>query len=121
MQSCKPSFTPMDANVKLSRDMCPQTLEEKQIMDKIPYRRIVGCLIYTMLCTRLDIAFVVGTVSQYLEDPSVKRWSVVKRIIRYLHGSNATHRVHYGPGSRGEDTQVVVYCDTDWQPNGFQE
>jgi hypothetical protein len=55
IQSCKPSFTPIIVNVRLSRDMCPQTLEEKQIMAKIPYRRIVGCLIYAMLCTWLDI------------------------------------------------------------------
>ena len=91
----------MKANVKLSRDMFPQTLEENQIMAKKSYRRVVGCLIYTMLCTRLDIAFVVGTVSQYLEDAGVKHWSVIKQIIRYLHGPNATHGVHYGPTTNG--------------------
>ena len=29
MKNCKPSFTPMEAYVKLSRDMCPQTLKRK--------------------------------------------------------------------------------------------
>ena len=37
MQGCKPSFTPMEVNVKLSRDLCPQTLEENQFMAKFSF------------------------------------------------------------------------------------
>ena len=105
MKICKPSFTPMEANVKLSRDMCPQTLKEKQIMAKIPYRSIVGCLVYAMICTRPDIAFAVGTVSQYFEDPDGKHWSVVKRIMRYLHGTS-THGVRYDPSTNSIATPI---------------
>lgn len=113
MKNCKPSITPMEANIKLSKDMCPRTSEERKFMANIPYRSAVGCLVYAMVCTRPDIAFAVGTVSQFLEDPGVKHWSVVKRIMRYLHGT-ATHGISYSPSINEKDTQVIGYCDSDW-------
>ena len=44
MQNCKPSFTPMKANVDLSIDTSPQTSKEMKFMANIPYQRAVGCL-----------------------------------------------------------------------------
>lgn len=113
MKNSKPAITPMEANVKLSKEMCPQTSEDKKFMSNVPYRSAVGCLVYAMVCTRPDIAFAVGAVSQFLEDPGIKHWSVVKRIMRYLHGT-CTHGIHYGPRINSKDTQIIGYCDSDW-------
>ena len=56
-------------------------------MRKIPYISVVGCLMYTMMCTRLDIYFVVGMVSQYQSNLGLTHWKVVKWILRYLKGT----------------------------------
>ena len=33
---------------------------------KVPYASIIGSLMYAMICTRLNIAHVVGVVSRFL-------------------------------------------------------
>jgi hypothetical protein len=40
-------------------------------MAQIPYKSVVGSLMYAMVCTQLDIAYYVGVVSQYLFNPKV--------------------------------------------------
>ncbi|XP_071732931.1 secreted RxLR effector protein 161-like [Rutidosis leptorrhynchoides] len=47
------------------------------------YRRIVGKLNYLTL-TRLDIAFPVSVVSQFLSSPRTSHWDVVTHILKYL-------------------------------------
>ena len=42
---------------------------------------------YAMICTRPNIAFVVGVVSRYMSNPSKKHWEAVKGIMRYLNGT----------------------------------
>jgi len=50
------------------------------------YASIVGSLMYTIVCTQLDIAHSVGVVSRFLENPGKQPSQVVKWIFRYLKG-----------------------------------
>jgi len=72
IQDSKPMDTPVDKLLSLSCDMCPKTLEEKKKMSRIPYASAIGSLMYAMMCTRLDICYVVGLVSRYQSNPSQK-------------------------------------------------
>jgi hypothetical protein len=72
MQDNKPMDTPVDKSLSLSCDMCPKTLEEKEKMSRVPYASFVGSLMYAMMCTRLDICYVVGLVSRYQSNPGQK-------------------------------------------------
>ena len=56
-------------------------------MKKVPYTSTVGSLMYAMVCTRLDIAHVVGVVSWFLSNPGKEHWVAVKCILRYLRGT----------------------------------
>ncbi|GJU66943.1 hypothetical protein Tco_1253202 [Tanacetum coccineum] len=40
-----------------------------QAVSQLEYSRVIGCLMYAMTCTRLDIAFVVGKLSKYTSNP----------------------------------------------------
>ena len=53
----------MDKANFVSSSKCPTSKEEKEEMKIVPYASIVGCLMYTMVCTRLDIANAAGVVS----------------------------------------------------------
>ena len=57
------------SHFKLSSDLCPSSVEEKDYMSHVPYANSVGCLMYAMVCTRPDISHVVGVVSKYIENP----------------------------------------------------
>ena len=59
-------------------------------MSKVTYASAIGNLMYTMVCTRLDIAHVVGVVSRFMSRPRKQHWEVVKWILRYLKGSSDT-------------------------------
>ena len=87
MESGKPWSTPLSMHVKLSKYECPKSDNEKEFMSKIPYQSVVGSLMYTMITTRLDIAFVVGVVSRFLSNYGKKHWETVKMILRYLCGT----------------------------------
>ena len=55
--------TPLGNHFKLNKDQSPKTELEYRYMDKIPYASAIGSLMYAMVCTRSDIAHVVGVVS----------------------------------------------------------
>ena len=56
-------------------------------MAKVPYASAIGSLMYAMVCTRPDIAQVVGAVSKYMTNPGKEHWNAVKLILRYLRGT----------------------------------
>ena len=53
MENAKAISTPLLGHLKLTKEMCPKTLEEEDKMSKVPYSLDVGSLMYAMVCTRL--------------------------------------------------------------------
>ena len=84
MQNAKPVNTPLASHFKLSKHMCLETQEEIDYMSKIPYSSVVGSLMYAMVCTRPDIAHVVGVVRRYMNNPGKEHWKEVQCILKYL-------------------------------------
>ncbi|KAI1002516.1 hypothetical protein K3495_g5684 [Podosphaera aphanis] len=74
------------------------------------YKQAIGSLMYAMVLTRPDIAFVLGKLSQYMSDPAQHHGSAPKNLMRYLKAT-VSQKLRYGPG-RG--TQFGVYSDADW-------
>ena len=68
MQNEKPVSTHLASHFKLSKEMCPETQEEIDYMSRIPYSSVVGSLMYSMVCTRLDITHAVGVVRRYMNN-----------------------------------------------------
>lgn len=84
-------------------------LEEVEFMRNIPYRQIVGSLIYFMNCTRPDISAAVGVLSRSLNRPRKKDWEGVKRVMRYLVGTRHLW-LHLG----GKDTKITTWSDASY-------
>jgi hypothetical protein len=99
MQNEKPFSTPLANYFKLTKEMYPKTQEEIKYMSRVPYSSTIGSLMYAMVCTRLNMAHVVGVVRGYMNNTGKEHWEVVKWILRYLRGS-ATHALSFG----GSDT-----------------
>ena len=69
MENVKAVSTPLPSHLKLTKDMCPKTQEEEDKMYTVPYSLAVGNLMYAMVCTRPNIAHVVGFISRYMSHP----------------------------------------------------
>jgi hypothetical protein len=108
MDECKSVSTP--TGEKLTQNMCPTSQEEKDFMAKIPYRQVVGKLIYLMTGTRPDIAYAVGEVSKFCANPGRSHWTAVKRILRYLRGT-VDRGITF---SRRGNSNLIGFCDADW-------
>ncbi|KAL4317979.1 hypothetical protein GQ457_18G008540 [Hibiscus cannabinus] len=107
MSNAKPVSTPLANHFKLSSELCPKTDKECEEMAKVPYASAVGCLMYAMVCTRPDLAHVVGHVSK----PGRRHWEAIKWIFRYLKGT-VGHGIVFG--SQQHDPLVVGYVDSDY-------
>jgi hypothetical protein len=77
-------------------------------MSRVPYSSTIGSLMYTMVCTREDIAYAVGVLSRYMNNPGREHWEAVKWILNYLKGTS-THALCFG----GSDTILHGYVDSD--------
>ncbi|XP_016567302.2 uncharacterized mitochondrial protein AtMg00810-like [Capsicum annuum] len=75
MLNCMPVATPMNINEKLQ-----QVNEEEELADARRFRSLVGGLIY-LTYTRPDIAFSVGVVSRFMQQPPKVHYDAAKKIL----------------------------------------
>ena len=93
----------------MSNDQRPKTLEEENTMRQIFYASTVGNLMYAILCTRLDICYLVGMVSQYQLNLGLKHWQAVKHILKYLRRMRDYMLVYHG-----KDLILIGYTDSSF-------
>jgi len=79
MEHSRSVATPMDKPGNSANDNGPAI--------DAPYRQAIGSLMYLMIGSRPDLAFAVGRLSQYSENPSQENWVAVKRVFRYINGT----------------------------------
>ncbi|KAL6273672.1 hypothetical protein ACE6H2_024364 [Prunus campanulata] len=96
MLDCKPVSTPLVEHFRLSAQESPST---------------VGCLMYAMVCTSLDLAQAVSVVSRYMANPGKQHWNAVKWIFRYLKG---TKRFGILFERQQRKACVLGYVDSDY-------
>ena len=108
MEWCATVTTPVDPAVRLTKNEKKFVTTPANEAYRQRYQSAVGSLMYGMLGTRPDIAYAVGIVSQHCTNPNGHHWTAVKRIFRYLAGTQGMG-ILYGGGARSEG-----YCDSDW-------
>lgn len=109
MEQAKPVSTPIESNLKVSKEMSPSTDEERLEMENRPYRELVGGLIYLANATRPDIAFAASTLSRFCSDPGKDHWIIAKRVLRYLKAT-PEYSIKYGKDGKC----LTAYTDSDW-------
>lgn len=87
MTCANPVSTPIESGVKLSRKDEATSKEEKDELKQIPYRELVGSLIYLVNTTRPDISFAANALSRFNANPGRLHWKAAKHVIRYLIGT----------------------------------
>ena len=84
--------------------------DESEIVTNVPYRELVGALMWLSVSTRPDIAFAVSSVSRYLDRPTKEHWNAAKRILRYVKGTKDAKLSYICCGS----PVFIAYSDADW-------
>uniref|UniRef100_A0A1Y1M7S3 Reverse transcriptase Ty1/copia-type domain-containing protein n=1 Tax=Photinus pyralis TaxID=7054 RepID=A0A1Y1M7S3_PHOPY len=76
MNECKSLSTPIQRNLNLRvTDVCDENL---------PYRQLVGHLMYIMLGSRPDLCFAITYFSQFQNNFNREHWVYLKNVLKYL-------------------------------------
>ena len=107
-ENLRPFAVPMDPNTKLSTANSPKTPHDFAAMRDKPYREVVSSAQYASCGTRLNITYIINTLSQYLENPGPAHWTTVKHCFGYLAGT-ADWKLTYGKVEK----DLEGYADAD--------
>ena len=89
--------------------MCSETEAQKLEMVGKPLLEGVGCLLHLVGLTRPDIAYAVGQLSRFTQNPGPEHWKAFKRILAYLR-KTPKFGVQFGGGS----SVLQGYVDADY-------
>ncbi|CAI7922805.1 unnamed protein product [Closterium sp. NIES-54] len=102
-----PQSTPLPTGHSLSAPPSDESVEPSG-----PYPKLVGCLMYLMTCTRLDLAYPLSLLARYVARGRHRKvhWDAAKRVLRYLCSTSAMGLV------LGGRARVVLtgHADASW-------
>ena len=100
---CKPVKTPMEPNLKLSKE------EGELLTDPMIYRHLIGKLLYVTI-TRPDLSFVVNCLSEFMTSPRQPQLLATHRILQYVKGQPRQGLFFSAKSS----LQLKAFADSDW-------
>ena len=110
MQNCKPGMTPVAKGDRFSLDQCPKSELEIKEMEKISYSSAIGSLMYAQVCTRPNIAFIVGMLGRYVSNPGMDHWIAAKRVMKYLKRTKEYMLTYQS----SDQLDIVGFSDSDF-------
>jgi hypothetical protein len=99
MSGCNSVATPMELGAKLSK------FKGGEVIDSNNYRSL-----RYLTCARPDTSFAVDMASRFMEDPKHSYLKTMKRILRYIKGTEDLG-LHYIKTNKFE---LISYVDSDW-------
>lgn len=76
MKDANPMSTLMDLNIILLKKETPDIDTQSSAL----YVMAIRSLMYAVVGTRIDIAYAVQNLSQFIQNPGLEHWTVVKRV-----------------------------------------
>lgn len=101
MKECKSMKTPMEANFSVNNE---------DVLD-VPFKELIGSLLYISMNTRPDITYAVSYLSRFLVKPTEQAWKAGKRILRYLKATSDKALIYR---KSSESAELLAYSDADW-------
>ena len=125
MTECNPVRIPAEPSLRLSRDMEPADVETTAKMRSIPYRQVIGSLMYAAITFRPDITYAVNQLARFCENPGESHWSAAKKVLKYLASTRRFGLQFTGAGididtlSAFSDADYAGDTDTRRSTSGF--
>ena len=110
LTSAKPVSTPIEPNAQFTTQQSPSTLNQTARMQGVLYSEAIRSILWPAVVSCPDIAYVVGILSQFIQNPRTVHWEGVKRVINYL-GMMRKLWLTFGGNKK---TLLEGYCNVDW-------
>ena len=103
----KPAKNPCQMGYRLEANPDQATADEIQA-----YQQAIGSLMYLITATRPDLAYPIGLVARFMQNPSAEHQKALNRIWQYLRYTQDFELVY----SKSVLTEPVLsgFCDSDW-------
>ena len=82
-------------------------------MPRVPYRSIMGSLMYAMVYTRPDIAHAVGVLSRFMSNRGKEHWEMMKWVFKYLCGTSDYGLCYHGRPGLDRVLDIHSFVDAD--------
>ena len=99
--------TPLDRNERFEEN-------DEDVVTGIPYRALLGTLLYLSTCSRPDIAFAVNQAARFCERPTLQHWEQLKKIAAYAKCTK-DYGLFFDPNTESDKVaRIEVFTDADW-------
>jgi hypothetical protein len=69
---------PMKFGIKFSKMNCPKLISDQGKMISYPYFQVVGNLMCAIMNSRLEYAFTINNLAQYMSNLDISHWQGIK-------------------------------------------
>lgn len=92
--------------------MAPKNNEERAFIKDVPYRQLVGALMYLAVATCLDIAHLVEVLAHFSTDLGPTHWKALKHLCCYVQGTK-DYKLSYAPDPC-QSEMFLTFADVDF-------
>ena len=98
--------SPMEKGLNLTKDT--------EMDPKLPYRQLLGQLLWIARCTRPDILFPVQYLSQFAHCAAKDHWTALVRVLRYLKSTINHNLILQLHDMSTDHCDLTIETDSDW-------
>lgn len=103
VENCRNFKTPIEKNLNLKRNL------DELLKTKLPYKELLGSLMYIMMGSRPDICFSVSYFSKFQDYATDEHFHHLLRVLKYLK-STINYKLYFSYS----DEELICYTDADW-------
>ena len=100
----------MESGTQYSSAHSLSMLNQVAKMKGILFNEAIGSVLWPAVVSRPDVAYAVGVLSQFIQNPGPAHWEGLKRIINYLNSM----KNYWLTCGGGDKDGVEGYSDADW-------
>ena len=114
MSQCHSTALPMDPGFEIHSKDAPTTDDEKAEMEKLPYAKLIGELLWLSRCCRPDITFAVSILARFTHCYSRRHFNALKHIMKYLKGTIDYGLIYTKSDDFDVQNSLIAYTDSDY-------
>jgi len=84
MSKCTSASTLLPTGLVLSNEDSPNSTKEIAEMSNVPYREILGVIMWLQVATRPDLSYAVQVLLRFAHNPARQYWNALKHILFYI-------------------------------------